>query len=82
MRWIVLAFSTVLLEATLNLSSSAQVRVTLPSFEFKLQEHIRATVENQLRQPITYCVEFGQTWTNGSEVESTPSPFVGAAADP
>ena len=75
MRRIVLAFSTIPLGATLIVGALAQVRVTLPSAEFRSQEHIRATVENDLGRPITYCVEFGQTSTNGSDIESTPSPF-------
>jgi hypothetical protein len=56
-------------------SAIAQVHVTVPSPHFKVQEKILARVENLNRESITYCVEFGQTWTNGTEIEPTPSPF-------
>ena len=73
MRRIALISATVCLASAPNVI--AQVRVTVPSPQFQAQEQIRARVENLDRQPITYCVEFGQTWTNGTDVESTPSPF-------
>jgi hypothetical protein len=69
----------VLISVTICLASAegviAQARVTVPSPQFQVQEQIRARIENLNRQPITYCVEFGQTWTNGTETEPTPSPF-------
>lgn len=54
----------------------AQVRVALPSVEVHLHGKIAATVQNERNQPVTFCVEFGQTSSDGTDIEPTPSPFV------
>jgi len=54
---------------------SAQVRVVIPKRHYHPQEQILAKLENQTSQPITVCVEFGQSSPKGDTIESTPSPF-------
>ncbi|HXN21484.1 MAG TPA: hypothetical protein VOA41_01925 [Candidatus Dormibacteraeota bacterium] len=72
---------TRLILATLGLSlilanaAIAQVKITVPSQQYKVYEEIHAKVENTGNQALTFCVEFGQTSTKGGEVERTPSPF-------
>lgn len=53
-----------------------QVRLTIPSREVQIHEKITLTVQNQGNQPITFCVEFGQTSSDATDVEPTPSPFL------
>ena len=63
---------------TLSFTSaiSAQVRVLLPATKFEALELIRATVQNGTTEPITYCIEFGQTSPTGASTEGTPFPFI------
>ena len=56
-------------------SLSAQVNVVIPKRHYQPQEQIPAKLENQMSQPITVCVEFGQWSPKGGTIESTPSPF-------
>jgi len=56
-------------------AASAQVKITLPKQQYKVEEQIRAKVENAGRQPATICVEFGQWSPKRGSIESTPSPF-------
>jgi hypothetical protein len=55
---------------------SAQVRIVIPKRHYQQQEQIPAKLENQMSQPITVCVEFGQWSPKGDTIESTPSPFL------
>ena len=61
--------------------AKGQVRVTVPSAHFKVHERIVARIENTGKQPVSYCVEFGQSsvkpGSNAGETqtESTPTPF-------
>jgi hypothetical protein len=57
-------------------SAIAQVKITLPSQQYKVHEQIRAKVENTGNSAVTFCVELGQTSMKDGEVESTPSPFL------
>jgi hypothetical protein len=56
-------------------AAAAQVKITLPKQQYKLEEQIQAKVENAGTRPATFCVEFGQWSPKGGSVESTPSPF-------
>jgi len=56
-------------------AASAQVKIPLPATRYKLHEEIHATVENIGNNPVTLCVEFGQTSSREGNRESTPSPF-------
>jgi hypothetical protein len=67
----------------LAIPTFAQVKVAIPphlpdtfgrTFYF-VHDEIHAKVENIGNSAVTFCVEFGQTSVNGSDVESTPSPF-------
>ena len=53
----------------------AQVKITVPAHQYKVQEKIPAKVENKGNGAITFCVEVGQTSSRDGEIESTPSPF-------
>ena len=66
-----LAFSLIVASSVV-----AQVKITIPAQRFKVQEQIRAKVENMGNSAVTFCVEFGQTSMKDGEVESTPSPFL------
>jgi hypothetical protein len=54
------------------------LQITVPARQFKVLERIPAEIENSPSEPITFCVEFGQTSPSPDEngVEATPSPFV------
>jgi hypothetical protein len=52
-----------------------KLKIDLNAKHYGVQEQIHAKVENTGDLPITVCVEIGQTSPNGSETESTPSPF-------
>ena len=51
-------------------------QIRIPAAGFAAQEQIRATIENDTKDSVTYCVEYGQTSMNDDEVEATPSPFL------
>jgi hypothetical protein len=70
---LILALAFSLIVAT---GAIAQVKITFPAQRYKLHEQIRAKVENMGNNPVTFCVEFGQTSMKDGEVESTPSPFL------
>jgi hypothetical protein len=57
-------------------TATAQVRVTIPSQELTFRHKFPATVENASTEPVTFCVEFEQTSSNGIITERTPIPFV------
>jgi len=57
-------------------SAFAQVRVTVPSPEVQIHEKIVARIQNQGTKPVTFCVEFGQTSSDGTDTDPTPSPFI------
>ena len=52
-----------------------QVKVVLPAKAFRVRETIQATVTNDGKVPVTYCVEFGQHSPKGDAIETTPIPF-------
>jgi hypothetical protein len=56
---------------------STGLRITIPTRQFKALERIPAEIENPSTEPITFCVEFGQTSPSPDEngIEATPSPF-------
>jgi hypothetical protein len=56
-------------------TATAQVKITLPTQQYKVGEEIPAKVENRGKYAVTFCVEFGQWSMKEGEVESTPSPF-------
>jgi hypothetical protein len=58
-----------------SLTAIAQVKITVPEQRYKVHEEIHAAVENSGTNPITICVEFGQTSPTGNNIESTPIPF-------
>ena len=79
---------TRLILATIFLLSQAvpafdQVKITVPMhlpdnsgrILYFVHDEIHAKVENTGDTSVTFCVELGQTSVNGSDVESTPSPF-------
>jgi hypothetical protein len=70
------AVTLAFLQFALALVASAQVQVTVPAHEFIANETIPATVQNDGREPVTFCVEFGQTSTHVATTEVTPIPFV------
>jgi hypothetical protein len=47
-----------------------------PAARYAAHEQIRAKIENDTKDSVTYCVEYGQTSMNDDEVEATPSPFL------
>jgi hypothetical protein len=55
---------------------AAQVRVDLPKTSFASGELILASVLNQGRSPVSFCVEFGQRSYHNDEMEATPIPFL------
>lgn len=57
-------------------AASAQVKVIVPAPEFDANEKIFAKVQNDGPEPVTFCVEIGQTSTQGATTEVTPIPFV------
>lgn len=65
-----LGFSQILATA-----ASAQVKISVPTQQYKVHEEIHAKVENRGNNAVTFCVEFGQTSMKGGDIESTPSPF-------
>lgn len=56
-------------------SASAQVRVSIPPQSFHVNDKIQAKVENATSEPVTFCLEIGQSSMNGTTVEATPIPF-------
>jgi hypothetical protein len=55
---------------------AAQVRVTVPLQQYTLNDRIRAKIENAGSEPVTFCLEMGQTSSDGIITESTPIPFI------
>jgi hypothetical protein len=60
----------------LEITAAAQVRVTVPATKFAANEKICARVDNNEREPVTFCVEIGHTSTQSATTEATPIPFV------
>ena len=56
--------------------ATAQVRIVLPKRQYKVEEQIQARLENKGTHPITVCVQFGQWWPKGMDLEFVPTPFV------
>jgi hypothetical protein len=56
--------------------AAAQVRVTVPLQQYNLNDRIRAKIENVGSEPVTFCLEMGQTSSDGVITESTPIPFI------
>ena len=70
-----LTFASVVL-ALFSLTATAQVKIHVSARQHKKYEAIHASVENSGTNPVTFCIEYGQTSPNGSgEIETTPSPF-------
>jgi hypothetical protein len=59
----------------LPIATHAQVKVTVPVRQYKVQEKIYAKVENGGKDAVTLCVEAGQTSPLAGGVEATPTPF-------
>ena len=59
----------------LSITTRAQVKVTVPVRQFKVQQKIYAKVENAGKDAVTLCVEAGQTSPLAGGVEATPTPF-------
>jgi hypothetical protein len=73
MARLVLVFLVLLL--TLPAVAFAQVTITVPAQQYKAEEKIPASVENNENSAVTFCVEVGQTSPKEGGIESTPSPF-------
>jgi hypothetical protein len=73
MARLILAFLVLLL--ILPTVAIAQLKITVPAQQYKVQEKIPAKVENKGNGAVTLCVEAGQTSPKEGEIESTPSPF-------
>src|SRR5215467_12354284 len=59
-----------------SLTVTAQVSIHVSPQRQKKYETIHAWVENVGREPVTFCVEVGQTSPKGGgDIETTPSPF-------
>lgn len=70
-----LIFASLVL-ALSSLTATAQVKIHVLPQHQKKYETIRASVENTGRNPVTFCIEVGQTSPKGGgEIETTPSPF-------
>jgi hypothetical protein len=61
---------------SLGASAAAQVSIDLPKSEFGSGQLIPASVSNQGKEPISFCVEFGQWSYHNDQIETTPIPFV------
>lgn len=73
---VVRAFRAILVVVLVSSGNlAAQPRIVLPKDQFKVQEQIRATLENNESRPLTICIEWGQWSPKGDSIESTPSPF-------
>jgi hypothetical protein len=70
-----LILATLALSAILSVSAVAQVKIAIPTQQYKVQEMIHAKVENTSDLAVTFCIEVGQTSSNGGKIEGTPSPF-------
>ncbi len=57
-------------------SAAAQVRVSIPFQSIRVNDEIQAKVENATSEPVAFCVEIGQSSTNGTTTEATPIPFI------
>ena len=57
-------------------AADRQLQVKIPAPRYSVHEQIRAKVENNTKDSVTYCIEYGQTSMNDGEVEATPSPFL------
>ena len=51
-------------------------QIRIPATRYAAHEQIRAKIENDIKDSVTYCVAYGQTSMNDGEVEATPSPFL------
>jgi hypothetical protein len=54
----------------------AQVKVTVQSDRFPIEAQIVGTITNKTGNPISYCIEVGQTSPHAGSTEATPSPFL------
>jgi hypothetical protein len=59
----------------LPIVTRAQVKVTVPARQYKVQEKIYAKIENADKDAVTLCLEAGQTSPLDDGVEATPTPF-------
>lgn len=55
--------------------AESQVRIVLSKLQYKAEEQIPAKLVNQGKHAITVCVQFGQSWPKGNDVEFVPTPF-------
>ena len=60
----------------LGASAAAQVSIDLPKSKFGSGQLIPASVSNQGKEPVSFCVEFGQWSYHNDQIETTPIPFV------
>jgi hypothetical protein len=60
----------------LTTANFAQVKVSVQSSQFSVEEQIVGKISNETSKVISYCIEFGQTSPHTGSLESTPSPFL------
>jgi hypothetical protein len=59
----------------LSTCGAAQLRIDLPRASFDSGELIPAAVRNEGKEPVAFCVEFGQWSYHDDQMETTPIPF-------
>jgi hypothetical protein len=64
--------------ALLSTATFAQVKITLPKYEFKPHEQIDVLIANKSEQALSFCVEFGHSSykSEAEPMETTPTPVV------
>ena len=76
--WVMMRRNLIVL-ALLAIAATAAGRrpqIRIPTGRYAVHEQIHAKIENDTKDSVTYCVEYGQTSMNDGEVEATPSPFL------
>ena len=53
----------------------AQLKLSIPSSRFAVDEKIEAKVANTSKTPISYCMEYGQRSPLAGSTQRTPMPF-------
>ncbi len=75
--WVMMRRSLIAL-ALLAVAATAAGRrpqIRIPATRYAAHEQIRAKIENDTKDSVTYCVEYGQTSMHDGEVEALLHPF-------
>ncbi len=59
----------------LTSAAFAQVEVSVQADRFPVEAQIVGTITNKTANPISYCIEVGQTSPRTGSIEAAPSPF-------